>query len=219
MTRFIKIGLGLLGLGGAIAMIGSKSSTASTPSDTFSPVLHPRIDASMTRAEVREWAAMCGISEAKMVLIIMLGSERPEDRDYADDDDRDEQRVIAATAVNRSGYPRDFGRDLWAVVIDEPTTGKQGTGGRQYATTRPPRDAFHLARLNEIATELLNAGPDADGPLMFHHATGARKTQLDKRWTAKGYRIVPNTPGTATFFAPDAGKVAWLTNRSAELVA
>lgn len=218
MKRSTKIGLGLLGLGGVIVMI-SKSSTASTPSSTFSPVLHPRIDASMTRAEVREWAAMCGISEAKMILIIMLGSERPEDQDYADDEDRDEQRVIAATAINRSGYPRDFGRDLWAIIVNEPTTGKQGTGGRQYATTRPPRDAFHLARLHEIATELLDAGPDPSGPLMFHHATGARKAELDQRWVAKGYRIVPDTPGTATFFAPNAGKVAWLTKRSAELVA
>lgn len=211
MRRSLRFGLGLLGLGGALALAGG----ADRPRRTINPVLYPLSPDSegvtrLTRSQVREWAAQMGIDEAHMILMIALHSERGRSSSH-----RAEHQAIARTAVNRSGYPGTWGDDLWEVLVgDAPTTGPQG-GTRQYATSRPPKDVEAIRYLYSIAADAIERGPykgpGKKGITHFHHLSGSRAATVNDRWRRRGYQPVRVSGVAGTFLAPTANKASSLS--------
>lgn len=229
--RMIGIGIGVaIGALGLAGMGAASRRRANTKADAagINPVVPPRV---MTEAQLNGWAAAMGTTPEHAVLMAMIASERPGRRQSQ----RAEQLAIISTAVNRSRWPRDFRmgnrgeRDMWTIVAGRTnapfTTGQQG--GRQYATSRPPKTAADVVHYFGLVDEVLRNGTTTDAT-HFHHykrgQMGIRKVDgVDKRVDLyaytnaarkrQGYDLAPKVGG-AVFHKPNRAKVAYFDARN-----
>lgn len=179
---------------------------------------------SMSRAAVATWASALGVPVDLLILAIVAGSERGHD---AAAEHRAEASYILATILNRAtiaraGHTAAFGDGtVWGAAVTGDATGAQGSGGRQYASSRPPTgDA--LAALLQLAHEVAtahNRGARWEWITHFHHLTGDRLASVEARRRAQGYQYQP-LPGLVggsivRFMRPTAAKLAALLGRVA----
>lgn len=223
----IGVAIGAIGLAGMSAAKNKRASKKASAAG-ITPVVPPRV---MTEAQLNGWAAAMGTTPEHAILMAMIASERP-GRTKAR---RAEQLAIISTAVNRSRWPVDFRmgnvgeRDMWTIVAGRKsapfTTGSQG--GRQYASTRPPKNAAEVAYYFELVDYVLSNGPTTRATHFHHYKRGQMGTRkvngVSKRVDLyahtnaarkrQGYTLTGKIGG-AIFHEPNPAKVAYFNGRN-----